>query len=406
MSVDEESNYVHNSATGIVEVAKLLENTPIDNDGSSFHRIKKQSDMGYIRLMRNNRPFRLCLCSYLISHAGEWFTYVASIELLERILGAESSSSRVYIAIITICKQLPNFLLIPFSGVLADAKDKRQSMMFLDLCGAIPPILFLLASYNESISTVYLATLIQACIAALYEPCRASMVPLMVQEGDEMKIAITLMGVAWSACLAVGAALGGYMVAKIGINGCFVIDSVTFLFSWYLLQLVGGEWNSDASSKNKRPLSVWAQIKDMTVTGFRYIKSTTFWPLILIKPTTAIYQGGVYVLNVSFSEEDPSLSKEDISQRLGIIFLMVGIGCIVGPFITGYFNTTSNPRSILATCLLGYVIGGIGCLGLGYFEKSFAGVALFSIIRAIGSCATWVDYQVLIQVSVYMYISI
>lgn len=71
MSVDEESNYVHNSATGIVEATKLLENTPVDNDGGSFHRIKKQSDMSYIRLMRNNRPFRLCLCSYLISHAGE-----------------------------------------------------------------------------------------------------------------------------------------------------------------------------------------------------------------------------------------------------------------------------------------------------------------------------------------------
>lgn len=130
------------------------------------------------------------------------------------MLGQESSSSRIYVSLLTVCKQLPNFLLIPFSGALADARDRRHSMMILDICGAVAPVLYLLAAYMESIYLLFLAVLIQSCIASIYEPCRAAIVPMMVDDDESMKRATTLMCVAWSFCLAIGSGKKNFAIAS------------------------------------------------------------------------------------------------------------------------------------------------------------------------------------------------
>eukprot|EP00553_Chaetoceros_curvisetus_P002222 CAMPEP_0204629754 /NCGR_PEP_ID=MMETSP0717-20131115/18851_1 /ASSEMBLY_ACC=CAM_ASM_000666 /TAXON_ID=230516 /ORGANISM="Chaetoceros curvisetus" /LENGTH=57 /DNA_ID=CAMNT_0051646783 /DNA_START=1 /DNA_END=170 /DNA_ORIENTATION=- len=57
-----------------------------------------------------------------------------------------------------------------------------------------------------------MVTLLQASIAALYEPCRTSIIPLMVTEDEPMKKATTLAGLAWSMMTAIGSGAGGYMV--------------------------------------------------------------------------------------------------------------------------------------------------------------------------------------------------
>lgn len=112
-----------------------------------------------------------------LSYLSRWFTYVASIELLEELLGSERSTSRRYVSFILVCRLIPSFVLIPFGGILADARDRRRSMIMLDLLGAITPLLYLLASYYRSIELIYVVTLLQAIIASFYEPCRSSILP-------------------------------------------------------------------------------------------------------------------------------------------------------------------------------------------------------------------------------------
>ena len=100
---------------------------------------------------------------------------------MEQILGGQKASARRYVSYLVVCHLIPNFFLIPFGGVLADARDKRHSMIMLDALGAIFPLFYLLASYFRSIEIIYLVTLLQSSIAAMYEPCRTSIIPLMVK---------------------------------------------------------------------------------------------------------------------------------------------------------------------------------------------------------------------------------
>jgi hypothetical protein len=82
-------------------------------------------------------------------------------------------------------------------------------------------LLFIAACYMKSINMIYIATSLQQVIAALYEPCRVSFIPLLVTREDYLDKATTLVALTYSFVTAVGTALGGFLVVTAGIRGCF-----------------------------------------------------------------------------------------------------------------------------------------------------------------------------------------
>lgn len=182
---------------------------------------KEQPKVTYLSIVRSNKPLQLYLSSYIITQIGEWFTYVASIELIEQILGPEKSTSRKYISYLVVFRLLPFLFVTPFGGVLADVRDRRKSMITLDWIGSIIPFLYFLAAHFHSIPIVFIVSALQSTVAAFYEPCRNAIIPLLVVGDEEMQKATTLAGLVWSVMAAFGAATGGLMVSIVGIRWCF-----------------------------------------------------------------------------------------------------------------------------------------------------------------------------------------
>lgn len=120
-----------------------------------------EDEATFLKLLQRNREFRLYILSYVTTHMGEWLTYIASIALAEELLTQQGISSRTTISILVVVRLLPNVLLSPFGGILADGRDRRESMIFLDVVGAISPLLFLLAMHFQSIPLIYLVTFLQ-----------------------------------------------------------------------------------------------------------------------------------------------------------------------------------------------------------------------------------------------------
>jgi hypothetical protein len=106
-----------------------------------------------------------------------------------------------------------------------------------------------------------------------------------------------------------------------------VIDGLTYLLSALLITMMGGKWDV---SPDEHYNSLWDAIKSMLSDGFKYLRTSYFGALVLIKASDTLTWGAVNVLNVSFSERG---DIEGRSTRLGMIFAAVGVGCLVGPLI-------------------------------------------------------------------------
>ena len=181
--------------------------------------------------------------SYLVSVGGEWLSYVASIATIEQIQSSNGSISRTSISILVIIRLLPSSLFAPIGGTLADSYDRRKIMIILELTGALVIWVYVLSYYLESIAALYSATLLQMTVAALYYPCHSAIVPMIVPEEDSLEKAMILVSLIETSMQAVGSSIGGLLTGFVGIQYCFMIDSLTSLVGALLIWKISGEYN-------------------------------------------------------------------------------------------------------------------------------------------------------------------
>ena len=377
-------------------------------DGCQTQRPDKTADphtssidakVSYWTLIRDNTNFRLYLVSYLVTHTGEWFTYVASLTAIEQIQASKGIVSRTSISVLVCLRLLPNVLLTSVGGVIADSRDRRVVMLVLDCVGACVALLFIFAYWLKSINAIYFVNVLQMIVASIYEPNRSSIVTQLVKDEEGLKKANIINGLAWSSMTAVGSFVGGFAAERFGIPVCFVIDSATYLISANLVWLISGEYNVSKAATEKEDGSSsfsLSQFTTMTRDGISYLAANRWGVFALFKFCSALVFGAADVLNVSFAERGNGGDLDGSSERLGLIFAFVGLGCFVGPLIFDHVTRMENSESLERSCLASYLLMAIGCFGMS-IVTSFTEIYLCTAIRAGGSSVLWIYSSLLLQ---------
>eukprot|EP00956_Cyclotella_meneghiniana_P010580 scaffold14690_cov71-Cyclotella_meneghiniana.AAC.8 len=316
-------------------------------------------DISYIGLLKHHREYRWYLLSSLVTDAGEWFSYIASIAAIEQIHTINDEAiSRTSVSILFALRLLPSILFSNIGGVFADSYDRRNILFVLDVLGSFTAFFFLLAYQLKSIAVLYVAAFCQMTVAAMYEPARNSLVPMFFTNEGYLKKALTLTGLTWSVMASVGASTGGLVTEYAGINACFLIDSATYLLSACFIWMIRGRYvatatdeasedgiastitvaKDDLSDNATQWISLTEATKMMT-DGFAYLRSKSWGALVFLKFCACLVYGSADVLNVAFSEkrytngDSNDADLDGSSGRLGILFASVGVGCFVGPVV-------------------------------------------------------------------------
>ena len=169
-----------------------------------------------IRLLRRNADFRRLYVGGLISLGGDWFLTVALFDLALRLRGSASS-----VAIVIVAQELPLFVLSPIGGILADRLDRRRLMIVCDLARALICLAFLLIRGSEDFWFIFILLPVLSAFSAAFDPAVQAAAPNLVEPQD-LGPANSLLGSAWGTMLAVGAAIGGVVVAVLGRDAAFV----------------------------------------------------------------------------------------------------------------------------------------------------------------------------------------
>lgn len=342
----------------------------------------------YIKVLKDNPNFRYLWLAQVVSLLGDWFNTIA----LSVLVAEYSDGSGLAISLFLMARFLSPLLVSPFAGVLVDRFDRKKILIYCNLLRTGVVLMFLLATTPDTLWLIYLLTILQFTLSALFEPGQSAIMP-SVTKREDLVIANTLSGVTWSAMLAIGAIIGGIVSSQFGTATALVIDALTFGVAGLLIMQI------------KIDDSVNLQINrhddgDTESGGFmdgiRYLRQN---PSIF---ATLFIKGGGSIGNVdllmTIMATQLFLIKGDSQLPLGIMYSAFGIGAIAGPVLLNRFNDGSVPR-MRQLVAIGFFLAFVGWVFLGIMGSLLI-VSIAFGVRAMGGSANWVYSTVIIQKSV------
>ena len=178
-------------------------------------------------LLKNARFLRLWI-GQGTSFLGDAVSMVALVVLVVQVTGSASAVGGALIA-----RLLPT-LASPLAGVLADRLDRRLVLVASDLARAV---LVLGLVFARDLTTIYVLVSLMGLARTFFNPTVRAAFPSVVGRGDLTR-ANALVGGTFSISETAGPALGGLLVATVGVDAAFVLDSATYLASAALLSLI------------------------------------------------------------------------------------------------------------------------------------------------------------------------
>jgi MFS family permease len=163
-----------------------------------------------------------------ISFMGDAVSMVALVILVVQITGSASAVGGALVA-----RLLPT-LASPLAGVLADRLDRRVVVVASDLSRAV---LVLGMVFTRDLIVLYALAFLMGLARTFFNPTIRAAFPSVVGEGDLTRANALISGT-YSVSITVGPALGGLLVATVGVDTAFVLDAVTYLISATLLSLI------------------------------------------------------------------------------------------------------------------------------------------------------------------------
>ena len=329
------------------------------------------SSTTYFSFLRENRDFRRLWFAHLISLGGDWFNSVALLGLVLALTGSAFYASAVLAA-----NMLPHFLVSPVAGVVVDRFDRRKLMIASDVLRAVLALGMLLV---RSPSTVWIGIACLAGIATLaafFTPSSQAAIPNLVSP-KELGRANVLMGSAWGAMLAIGAALGGLVATVFGRDTAFIVNSASFLVSALLIVSVRGRFSED------RPKTTsFHPIRDIGE-GLSYAKSHGEVMALLATKGGFGLGAGVIALVAIFGEQ--VYRAGDLG--IGILFGARGLGALAGPIMARAFVKDDKRKLFIA------IGAAMALYGVAYaiFQSMplLWLAAIFATIAHLGGGAQW-----------------
>jgi MFS family permease len=190
------------------------------------------------------RDYRLLWAAQVVSTYGDRLTTVALAALAYGITGSE-----IGLGLVLTIAEAPRAIFGLLAGAIADRVSRKTLLVATDCVRAVL-VLCLALWASVPLEVVYLLTLLLAIAAVFFNPARYAVLPDIVPRGDLLN-ANTLDESTQSALDPVAFLAGGALVAAIGVQMAFAIDSLTFVVSAGLIAMT-----------TKRSAAMWRAERD------------------------------------------------------------------------------------------------------------------------------------------------
>ena len=322
--------------------------------------------------------FSVLWWSGTLSSFGDWATLFASVALAS-YLGSEGGNSELT-AVIPIVARIIPALMSSFAGILADRFNKKNVMIICDLSRMV---IVLGLFFTTTLIQLFLINFLSEIFSLIRQPSRESVVPEVVDDEYLVK-ANSLFTVGTYASLPLASLVFGVISDNSLIEGIvsygndwngsviFVIDSVTFLISSFLLLYL----KTDSPNKNiEKQSNVLGDLKE----GLNYFLSVQELRTVTTSISLSLVgAGSLFVLGNTYLTESLKFTQ----SSFGFMIASFGFGIIFTMVILSYFVTSFSRIPFFIG--ISMVITGLSLL-FAFNSSEFSTILFFIFISGIGS---------------------
>ena len=326
-----------------------------------------------IRPLRTVRDYRLLWFAEVISGAGHQVAIVAMFFQVYDLTGSAAA-----VGLIGLAQFVPLVLTSIGGGFIVDAVDRRKLLIASQIGFAIAAGILLGGTLAERppLWLIYTAGGLTAAFSGIDSPTRSAMIPRLV--GRELfPAAVALNQVMWQTTSIVGPAIGGIVIAKLGLPWAYGIDLVTYgatLGAAILMRPM-----PPSHDESEEPAGGWGAVKE----GFRYLKGRRVIQSTFVIDLIAMILGMPRALFAILAVTQFHRGAEVV----GLLFAAPAVGALLGALTAGWVGGVRHQgRAVIwAVAAWGAGIAAFGLAGdnlsLALFFLAVAGAA--DVISAV-----------------------
>ena len=268
--------------------------------------------IGKFKRVFQHRDFRLLWGGAFVSFCGSWIQTIA-----QQYLVYEMTKSYALLSYVAAANMLPTTILGPFLGSLTDMFDRRKLIIVCQAIFSICALFLAAATYFGFIQYwhIVIVALVTGTTGVVEIPTRQSIISRVVPPED-LANAIPLNALTFNIARPLGSAIGGVLLAGLGVPMCYLVNGLTFsalIFSALSIR-------ADLSATAREPQPIW----DLVSEGARYTFREPRLRALLIA------EGMVSIFGLFYMTQTAAIASDMLSRPkdLGLLLVAQGFGSI------------------------------------------------------------------------------
>ena len=285
--------------------------------------------------------FRWLWIASVASNVGTWLQNVGASWLMTSL-----TTSAALVALVQAATSLPSFILSLPAGALADVLDRRRLLLFTQGWMAVAALgLSVMTLVGATTPWILLSfTALLGIGAAMNGPAWQAITPELVSRED-LPAAVSLSSVGFNIARALGPALGGLIVARVGAGWTFVLNGLSFV--GVMIVLYG--WKRPVEEAVLPGERFFGAMR----TGLSYVRHSPEVLSVIVRGSSFVFCGG------SLWALLPIVAKElhRGPGGYGVLLAALGIGAVTGALLLPRVNRRTTLRQVIAGATLAFAAG-------------------------------------------------
>ncbi len=265
------------------------------------------------------RNFRLLWTGGVISSTGDFIEIVALNWLVY-----ELTNSPFYLGIFNLARSLPILFFTLIAGALADKYERRKLMIYSQgtamlLSGALAALAF---AGKLSIFPIITIGILEGVANSFNLPIRQSLISELVPR-ETIVNAVALNGTSLTLTLALGPALGGFVVGTLGVKYALLLNTISFIaviWALYAMQI------PQQFKKHEKSLTQSLKEGAVYIVNHKIIFTVILFSFIMI------------AVGLPYTTLLPVFARDYFhlgAAGYGYMFAIAGIGALLGSLFSG-----------------------------------------------------------------------